>query len=49
MFEVALLQIRFGAYLFEHGIGIVHPTVETVGIFMLPEQVLFDALATGFV
>jgi len=47
MFEVSLLEISFGADFKERRIGVIHTAVETVGVFVTRQQILFDALGAG--
>lgn len=47
VFEVGLLEIGFGADFKERRIGIVHAAVETVGVLVTRQQILFDTLGTG--
>ena len=47
MFEVGLLEIGFGADFEERGIGVIHAAMETVGVLVTRQQILFDALGAG--
>ena len=47
MFEVGLLEIGFGADFKESGIGVIHTTVETMGVLVTRQQILLDALGTS--
>jgi hypothetical protein len=47
MFEVGLLEISFGADFKERCIGVIHAAVETVGVLVTRQQILFDAFGAG--
>ncbi len=47
MFEVGLLEIGFGADFKERRVGVIHATVETVGVLVTRQKILLDALRTG--
>lgn len=47
MFEVGLLKISFGTDFKERRIGVIHTAVETMGVLVTRQQILFDAFGAG--